>query len=552
MLFRRTAVFAGSFGLDAVDEVCGGAGLESGEVVELLGRLVDKSLVAAEEERGEYRYRLLETIRQYARDRLGEAGETARLEARHRDWYLAVAEAADPDVAGERFFERAEVDLDNLRAALASGLRDDPRCALRMAVALWPLWMTRGYFTEGSRLLAAALAADEKATPLRARALVAAGALEVRLARPERVIGLAEEARTIHETLGDRRAVAAALLHRGVLEWTRSEYAGARHSFVDAFALAHELDEALVAAASLHAQGVEAHSRGQDEDARRLMGEGLSLLARAPRESGTTIWATTIGLVIDRDARGQPRMYFEDTLLMFRPVGPEAAAGYMLCNLALVARAQGDHDAAREALDRALALHRERDDPHGTAVALNGLGNLARSREQFELGREWLEEALAVRREVGDRRATAVTLGCLGLLAGRAGDVDGGRELIGQGLAICRETEDGTGRSGLLLNLGNLELEAGDIARARSILEEAADLCRSQILMRGHGWPLCAFVDALISPPAPNESRARELIDEARGIFRGTDDVRGLAQVDALEARLEQGRGAAKAGADAR
>ena len=144
VLFRRTGVFAGSFGLDAVEGVCGGDGLEPGETIELLGRLVDKSLITAEEERGEYRYRLLETIRQYARERLAEAGETQRLEARHRSWYLAVAEAADPQVAGERFFEPAEVELDNLRAALASGLRDDPRCALRTAVALWQLWMRRG------------------------------------------------------------------------------------------------------------------------------------------------------------------------------------------------------------------------------------------------------------------------------------------------------------------------------------------------------------------------------------------------------------------------
>ena len=82
---------------------------------------MDKSLITAEEERGEYRYRLLETIRQYARERLAAAGETRRLQARHREWYLAVAEAADPKVAGERFFEQAEVDLDNLRAAIASG-----------------------------------------------------------------------------------------------------------------------------------------------------------------------------------------------------------------------------------------------------------------------------------------------------------------------------------------------------------------------------------------------------------------------------------------------
>src|SRR5213075_290650 len=190
-------VFAGSFALDAVEGVCGVDGLEPGEAPELLGRLVDKSLIAAEEERGEYRYRLLETIRQYARERLAEAGETPRLEERHRAWYETVAEGANPQSAGERFFEPAELELDNLRAALASGLRDDPRCALRTAVALWPLWMRRGYFTEGSRLLDAALAADPAPTPLRARGLMAASALDVRLGRPDRLLSLADEAHRI-------------------------------------------------------------------------------------------------------------------------------------------------------------------------------------------------------------------------------------------------------------------------------------------------------------------------------------------------------------------
>ncbi len=550
VLFRRTGVFAGSFGLDAVEGVCGGDGLEPGETVELLARLVDKSLITAEEERGEYRYRLLETIRQYARERLAEAGETPRLEARHRAWYLAVAEAADPQVAGERFFEPAEIELDNLRAALASGLRDDPRSALRTAVALWQVWMRRGYFTEGSRLLDAALAADPAPTPLRARGLVAASALEVRLARPERIISLAEEARGIHAALHDSRAVAGALLYRGVLESVYAQYAAARDTLEEAFAQAEQVGEALVAAESRHVQGVVAHARGRDDEARRLMEQGLDLLP-APPDSDASVWGTTIGLVIDRDGHGQARMYFEDTLVMFREVGPAAARGYMLCDFALVARAQGDYDAAREAMDRALALHRERDDLHGTAVALNALGNLARSREQFDLGREWLEEALTIRRDMGDRRATAMTLGCLGLLAGRAGHQDEGRRLIGRALAIFAEAEDGPGRSGMLLNLGNLELEAGEVDRALPILEEAAGLFRSQMIMRGWGWPVCTLVDALISAPVPNEPRARTLIEEARGEFGETDDARGLAQIAALEDRLARGRRAAKAGLDA-
>ena len=141
---------------------------------------------------------------------------------------------------------------------------------------------------------------------------------------------------------------------------------------------------------------MDANSRGNDDEARRLIQEGLDLLPAAAG-SDSSLWATTIGLVVDPDAHGRPRMYFEDTLVLFRRIGPEAARGYMLCDLALVARAQGKHLLAREALDRALTLQRERGDAAGTAVALNALGNLARAREQFELGREWLEEALAIR-----------------------------------------------------------------------------------------------------------------------------------------------------------
>ncbi|MGH2925505.1 MAG: AfsR/SARP family transcriptional regulator [Solirubrobacterales bacterium] len=550
-LFRRTGVFAGSFGLDAVEDVCGGDGLEPGEALEHLGRLVDKSLITAEEERGEYRYRLLETIRHYARGCLDEAAETARVEHLHRAFYLAVAEAANPEAAGERFFERAEIDLDNLRAALASGLSDDPRDALRIAVALWPLWMRRGYFAEGSRWLDAALAADFEPTPLRAQGLVAASALDVRLARPERLVDLADQARDIHSGLGDSAAVAGALLYRGVLESARTHYSEAAATLSEAFDEAQRAGAVLLAAEALHVQGVGAHCRGRDDDGRRLIEQGLGLLDD-PGDSGPSVGATTIGLVIDRDGRGQTQMYFEDTLILYREVGPGAARGYMLCDLALVARAQGDYESARAALDRALALHRERDDQLGAGVTLNALGNLARSRAQFDLGREWLEEALSIRRAMGDRRATGMTLGCLGLLAGRAGDLDEGRSQIGRALAIFAETDDGPGRPGMLLNLGNLELEAGEVDRALPILDKAAALFRTQMIMRGWGWPTCALAEALISATEPNQRRASDLLEEVRGEFRRTEDARGLAHAEALEGRLARPGEGAKAGLEAR
>ena len=183
VLFRRTGVFAGSFGLDAVEEVCGGDGLEPGETLELLGRLVDKSLITAEEERGEYRYRLLETIRQYARERLAEAGETARLEARHRTVVPGRGRGRRP-AGGGRALLRARRRSSSTTCARRwpPALRDDPRCALRIAVALWPLWMRRGYFTRG-------LAAAGRRARRRPRAHAAAGAWARGRVRARRAAG---------------------------------------------------------------------------------------------------------------------------------------------------------------------------------------------------------------------------------------------------------------------------------------------------------------------------------------------------------------------------
>ena len=179
VLFRRLAVFAGSMSLEAVEQVCGG-GLD---VVDLLSRLVDKSLVQAEHADGTARYRLLETIRQFADQRLRDAGERAAQVRAHRDWYVAFAAAHDPERAVgvvNDTPQALDVEHDNLRAALSSGLADDPAEALQLAVSLWRFWLARGHFAEGGRWLGATLAAAPARTPLRARALLAAAAMEVR------------------------------------------------------------------------------------------------------------------------------------------------------------------------------------------------------------------------------------------------------------------------------------------------------------------------------------------------------------------------------------
>ena len=178
-LLRRLSVFMGGFDLDAAQSVAGTTEVERYQVLDQLSLLVDKSLVIAENASGRTRYRLLETVRQYALEKLGESGEADDIRARHRDHYAAMAKRLDAPAATskEHLVEQAEIEIDNLRAAFVwSRENNDFTGALALASSLQPLWVARGRVSEGAALLDSALAGLdgddlEAALPIRAKAL---------------------------------------------------------------------------------------------------------------------------------------------------------------------------------------------------------------------------------------------------------------------------------------------------------------------------------------------------------------------------------------------
>ncbi|WP_244975427.1 helix-turn-helix transcriptional regulator [Mycobacterium kubicae] len=225
VVFRRLAVFQGGFDLQACQEVVCGDGLARAQVFDVLALLVDKSLVIAETSGGATRYRLLETMRQYAQEKLGASAEAAVVRQRHCDYYTALAAAADAPTTSDLvlLLDRAERELDNLRAAFAwSREIVDTDNALQLATSLQPLWLTRGLVKEGSDWLRIALAEAEggEAAPAAvARALADKAYLDnmrdaENLARAERALAIARE-------LDDPALLARALTTCGRLAaWT--------------------------------------------------------------------------------------------------------------------------------------------------------------------------------------------------------------------------------------------------------------------------------------------------------------------------------------------
>ena len=156
-------MFAGGWTLEAAEAVCTGGGTEASDVLDLLAQLVDKSLVVAQTHGGEARYQLLETVREYARERLHESEAVEQVQRRHRDWYLVLAEQVEPKLderEREIWLDRLERENDNLLASLDWSFEHrDADAVMRLAKSLEPFWRIRGYYSEGLHWLEAALSA---------------------------------------------------------------------------------------------------------------------------------------------------------------------------------------------------------------------------------------------------------------------------------------------------------------------------------------------------------------------------------------------------------
>ncbi|MGW2728039.1 BTAD domain-containing putative transcriptional regulator [Streptomyces sp. NPDC001494] len=488
-LFRRLAVFAGGFSLAAAEDVCAD-GVPAGSVLDLLGRLADKSLVSVEPGPHEARYRLLETIRQYAAGLLCDSGESAGVEDRHRRFYLRLAEARDREpatgVAGATSLE-LEADYGNLRAALRSFLRHRPESGLRLAVALRSFWPERGRLAEGRRWLDDALAAAPEPTPQRAKALMGRAVLAIRLGDGAPLEDIAAEIVGIQERRPDRAALAYACHQQAILLWMRGAWERARGALDRARSLALDADEPAVLAAVAHLDAVWAVCRGEGEAAGRSCAESLRLLDGVEARTGPFLPVLTPGYTVESDGAGPVSVFFEETVLGGRTVGPARARGHVLTTLAWAARLAGDRDAAAEAAERGAECFRTLADPHGESLALNTLGNIHRGGDH-DTARKHLETALAIRRRLGDRREEGIGLGCLGLLHLAAGDTESARATLARALAGFEETDDLPGAVNTLLHLGLVARAAGDPARARTLLTRARRLERVPGSVPAAGW----------------------------------------------------------------
>src|SRR5207249_2270489 len=279
ILFRRLAVFAGGFTIDAAEAVAAGGALAAADVLDLLSGLVEKSLVLLETEALEARYRMLETIRQFARERLEEVGEAAELGRRHAQFFLARAEAAEPFLANqsEGWQERLAEDVGNVRAAADwfEGDRDAVEENVRFAAALHWFWFGLGHYREARRRLEAALARSGGArTRARGRALSSLATYLVLQGERAELRPVAEESVAIlRETAGPSVDLVCALVALGQSRLLGGDLVGAAGVLAEALDVARAVQPRYWITYALYWQGCVAQASGDLAAARAAFDE---------------------------------------------------------------------------------------------------------------------------------------------------------------------------------------------------------------------------------------------------------------------------------------
>ncbi len=393
-LLRRLSVFAGGFSLDAARQVCAGGGIESLDVLDLLAGLVDKSLL--ETEPGPGRFRLLEVTRQYAAERLVQAGEDTAVRAAHLAWYQALAERAAEELTGAdqaRWLDLLEADHDNLLVALASGREGPDGGDVRLAAALSQFWLVRGRLTEGRGWLEDALARYPQPDPLRVKALWALGHLACFAGDYDRAVDVADEARALARRIDSRQWEARAdmLLGLGASGLARQVEAEQRHRA--AVEGARSAGDRWCYACALNNLGNVLALQGSTSAARDSYEESLAVR----RQEGDTWGMSWVLFRLGVLATWECQFAEATTLLeecLQRSTTIRFGQGTLLAQLGLgetLFMSGDDRDAARRFAD-ALSTARQLEEPTGAGVALAGLASVALAGGDLDTAARWLDE----------------------------------------------------------------------------------------------------------------------------------------------------------------
>jgi predicted ATPase/class 3 adenylate cyclase/Tfp pilus assembly protein PilF len=405
LLFGRLAVFSGGRTLEAIEAICDAQGDLPVDAFDGISSLLDKSLLRQEEgPNGEPRFVMLETVHEFAREKLAESAEAEKIKRVHAQYFRTLAEEAYPELKGPNqleWLERLEAEHDNMRAALSWALeRKEAEVVLGLGGALSWFWSLRGYHSEGRRWLEVALAMDGRGSPeVRAMALAGAGALASQQGDYDRAQEACEEGLELlaHQAREASEAKRCLLACLGWTAWERGDYRRATELYEESLALSREMSDTWWLASTLSDLAVVSHDRGDSERATEL---------------------------------------YEQSMDLFRELGDKQSLAFCLNNLAMLVYSQGDLGRAAQLTEESVALLREPGARGAVSMGLYNLGWMALLQDDLGRAADLYRESLSLSWDAGLNPLVQNALEGLACVAGIRGEAKRAARLWGaaQGL----------------------------------------------------------------------------------------------------------------------
>jgi predicted ATPase len=494
MLMRRLAVFAGSWTMEAAEQIIPGGELEDWEMLDLLTSLIDKSFVYTETLNGHIRYRFLESIQKYSQERLEASQEIDEFTAKHAGYYLNIAQDSYGKMWGSQqavWLVRLDEEYDNLRKALTwlSQAPGQKAGLLKMAGSLWRYWEIRGDFSEGRAWLELALAEkSDEPDYWRANGLGGAGHLARQQGDYGQAKELHEQSLAIFRAIGSKRGAARQLTALGEIARFQGDYAKAMNLHEQSLAIRYEIQDKEGIAVSLRQLGVIARDRGKYPYARDLLEESLNL----NRELG-------------------------DKLLIAQTLDELGLVAYDLC----------DEEGAIFRFEEALSLQRQLNDRSGSSTSLQNLGNVAKEQGDFHKAELLYKECLSLEQELGDKRGVARVLAALAEIAALQGKYVQSANLAGQSFELSKELNLKRGMLSALEITGFVAHYQGHYEKAALLAKETLALSIEMEAPRAAGY--ATMLSALSEYSQGNLREARNKFQQALAIFKKIKDRRSIA-----------------------
>jgi non-specific serine/threonine protein kinase len=445
-VFEYLSVFAAGWTLEAAEATCACGQVNSSEILTLLAQLVDRSLVVAHNNvSGQVRYRMLEVVRQYARDRLSASADAEVIRRAHAEYYLRLAACAQPELMGPdqgRWLDCLEQEQENIRATLQWAIdTGDAELGLQLATAIWMFWSIHGDLSEGrlwfEKLLRPPVGADPASAATRAGALCGAGVLAMEQGEYSVATALLRDSLVLSRELKDADASAWCLFNLARVANDQCEYRDAAALVNDSLRLFRDAGDTIGMTPAVVLLGMVAAVQGDYEQAAALAAEGLVLGERCENNLAIASSLCLMALVArDRGDAAAAATSIEKSLGLFHGLGDKLMSGYAMSIRGMIARDAAEYDLAANTLEQALVLLRAVGARSYAARALTFLGSIALARGDSGQATAVLDQAYTLARSVGDRCAEAMALEEMASVAYASGDTQSARRQLESARAL--------------------------------------------------------------------------------------------------------------------